>query len=325
MTTKAIPVKFGRCEETFTFEQFKALPNNDPHLDHELYAYEEKFDGHRYAWEIQPGGGSSNVLITRSISKTTRRQVERQDKYPALRTWFHPEVKGCIFDGEMSAGAGGTSNETATAVSKGVGDLIIFDIIKTSQQYMELCPFKERRELLERLFKRVKFPENVKLVSQSIDARRLLRAVVAQRGEGIIGKKWTSDYGTDWFRVKEAKTHDCVVVGYEMSTEGKYAEHGWIKGVKIAQWFRTNDASMINAGLYHGVRNEGKVTYVLRRVGQISGFDEETRADITDNQQKYMNRPVEILAQFRLPSGYFRHPRFSRWRDDKPGHECKAL
>jgi ATP-dependent DNA ligase len=43
---------------------------------------------------------------------------------------------------------------------------------------------------------------------------------------------------------------------------------------------------------------------------------------MTAHPEKYLGRVLEITCQLREPSGAFRHPRFSRWRDDKDAAQC---
>lgn len=66
--------------------------------------------------------------------------------------------------------------------------------------------------------------------------------------------------------------------------------------------------------------NKGIVKYLV--VGEASGFDEETRAFITENKHLLKYRVIELKAQEVLKTGKLRHPRFLRLRDDKSNEQC---
>lgn len=57
-------------------------------------------------------------------------------------------------------------------------------------------------------------------------------------------------------------------------------------------------------------------------VGEASGFDEDTRKEITNNKHKYYGSVIELKAQEVLKTGKLRHPRFLRFRNDKEAERC---
>lgn len=57
-------------------------------------------------------------------------------------------------------------------------------------------------------------------------------------------------------------------------------------------------------------------------VGETSGFDEETRAKISENKDFYLYSVIEVKAQEVLGTGKLRHPRFLRFRSDKTRTMC---
>lgn len=62
------------------------------------------------------------------------------------------------------------------------------------------------------------------------------------------------------------------------------------------------------------------ITYII--VGECSGFDEDTRAFITENQDKLRYNVIEVGANDILKTGKLRHPRFVRFRNDKEAERC---
>lgn len=62
----------------------------------------------------------------------------------------------------------------------------------------------------------------------------------------------------------------------------------------------------------------------LAHVADCSGFPMDTRREISANPDAFTGRVVEIIGQDRTASGRVLHPRFIRWRTDKPAAECIA-
>lgn len=97
---------------------------------------------------------------------------------------------------------------------------------------------------------------------------------------------------------------------------------GWYKYKPI----RTVDA--VVTGLYPGVgRLRGMVGSLLVSVyrdgalveiAAVSGMDDETRREAASS----VGRVVEVEYMEIASQGRLRHPRFLRWRDDKPANEC---
>jgi hypothetical protein len=112
--------------------------------------------------------------------------------------------------------------------------------------------------------------------------------------EGVVLKD--KNYA-GWYKLKEERTADLVCTAVKMGdTDGKYiGQCGSLHG----SWY---DA-------------EGR----LVEVACVSGMDDVTRAEIT---QADVGRCFECAFQYVGAGGRLRHPRFIRWRDDKPAKEC---
>lgn len=95
----------------------------------------------------------------------------------------------------------------------------------------------------------------------------------------------------DWFKWKPAKTIDLVVVDVK-DGNGKYL-------------------GMV--GSYVCALADGRV------VANVSGMDDEQRYDFD-----VVGRVCEVEYQYVGAGGRLRHPRFVRWRPDKPAAECTA-
>ncbi len=99
----------------------------------------------------------------------------------------------------------------------------------------------------------------------------------------------------EWYKLKPVKTIDLIVTGYKPGKFGKYYKQ-------------------VGALLVSTIEGE--------ELARVSGMDDETRLEITNNQNAYLGRVVEVRYQYIGDKGRLRHPAFVRWRDDKPASEC---
>jgi ATP-dependent DNA ligase len=309
---------------------FASVLNGD-YDDGKHYA-EEKFDGLRYLAQVNPMGAKQNYLTSRRISVVTKKYVEKQDKVPNFRDYKFPkELDHCVFDGEFCSE--GISSDTQHAMAQGKGHYNTWDILIHRGTLVTGRLRSERRLILLEMQEKYPavFAEALRLVPHSKKPSKLLAEVIARKGEGIILKP-NATYGEGWLKVKGCIHEDCIITGFEMSTEGKYHKNGWIKNVVFAQYVRVAD---LEVGIHRktkwalrchkqqlkGIRIKD-VPYVLLPMGKTSGMTEELREELTLNQKKFIGKPFEVEAHLRLPSGLFRSPRFNRWRFDKNPEQC---
>lgn len=317
MKTLAHQFEPAGCQKTFTFAAFKSFTDKDL----TGLVGEEKFDGRRYLFQVRPNGAKHNYLTSRRIGKNSGLMVEKQDSLPYL--------KGCafgpcdtVYDSELLHPDGGTSHEAATAIAQGFAVCRIFDVLRFAGKDVRALPLSERWKLLNTV--KGILPDRVDLVPHSTRPRKLLAAVRAVDGEGIILKMPSAVYGEGWFKVVSEEFADVVVVGYEMSSSDRYGPNKWIRGVKIGQWMPVNILDK-NAKLDHPLVEMTKIkgrTMGLFQLGQVSGFTEAERARISENMEKTRGRVMIIRFKGREASGAFRHPRFHDWHPDKNRNEC---
>lgn len=109
--------------------------------------------------------------------------------------------------------------------------------------------------------------------------------------EGIVYKDSNM---SRWYKWKPIKTIDGVITAIKPG-KGKYKMMAG--SIEIAVY---RDKDLIN-------------------IANVSGFDDIVRAEIS---QTDVGRVVEVKYQYVGAKGRLRHPRFSRYRDDKLPHEC---
>jgi len=132
------------------------------------------------------------------------------------------------------------------------------------------------------------------------------RAAWKRSREGLVFKRDDHTYGDErlWVKHKKVWTADVVVMGYKMG-KGKY--EGRVGSIVFGQDMPAHS---------------DKHSLALRELGTVRGFDDATMRELTDKPRMNLNRVFEITHFGREPTGAFRSPQFSRWRDDKDPKDC---
>jgi ATP-dependent DNA ligase len=255
--------------------------------------------------------------------------VEKTDNFPHLAKVQWPNLHDTIIDGEIIVRGDGTKSWDVTSITGGLPDTalkfqekhgfvdyVIFDILYYKGVDVRGELLGRRSAMLKIIYEeelqKNKHIKMIRFVNEN--KRRFYEEIVVKGGEGIILKNSMSKYGvlTAWAKVKKEAKFDVFITGYlppeQVSTKvsGKtsitrYADKGWIGSITIGQY---------------------NVDGTERNCGSVSGMDEHVRALLSTHQDKYIGRVVEISAQERIASGFFRHPRFERFRDDKGACDC---
>lgn len=136
------------------------------------------------------------------------------------------------------------------------------------------------------------------------DEELLLSDAVNLGIEGWVLKE-ANYYG--WWKVKPTKTVDAIVTGFK-DGRGKYL--GAVGSLLVS--------------IYYFDRYTGKDKPIseceLIEVARVSGMDDVTRWDI--DEDKDLGRVCEVEYQEVGNGRRLIHPRFVRWRDDKPEDQC---
>lgn len=121
--------------------------------------------------------------------------------------------------------------------------------------------------------------------------QKLVELATAKGLEGYVLK--SMNY-LGWCKVKAQEAVDCVCTGIEPG-KGKY--EGLV------------------GSLEGSVYNNGELVVVAN----VSGMTDDERKAMSMNDA---GRVFEVAYQYVGAKGKLRHPRFVRWRDDKPAKEC---
>lgn len=309
-------LKPAQCSDGLSFVEFRQRWQD---YQRRGWVAEPKWDGRRYLLHTGP----PNYLTSRRVSVQTNRYVEQQDKLPVVRDTVWPQsVRDCVFDGELVAAAGGTSNEAATALKNQQVLYWAFDVLFWEGIDLRERPWWVRRTYLGKLNEAVQqtIPW-LRIARPNSRLWALFQAVRVGEGEGLILKDPEAPYGQGWVKVKAADTHDCVCIGYTWSTEGRFAAKGWIRGVLLGQWVDTRILKESLPVNLQPITQRGPLLLVA--VGATSGFTDQERQYISEHTEQLLGEPLEVEAQLRFPkTWHLRHPRFVRWRSDKPVMEC---
>lgn len=295
--------------------------------DHNQWSADEKLDGTRYLCHLAVDG--KNRFTSRRRSVNGGLYVEKTDNFPHLAKIQWPNLHDTIIDGEIVVPGGESKSWDVTSVTGGLPDTalkfqekygfveyVIFDMLFFKGTDIRDYPLKARLMFLKHIFheelQQNEYITMVRFVNEN--KRQFYEEIVTKGGEGIILKNSMSKYGvlTAWAKVKKEAKFDVFITGYlqpeQVSTKvsGKtsitrYADKGWIGSITIGQY---------------------NVDGTMRNCGSVSGMDENVRALLSNHQDKYIGRVIEVSAQERIASGFFRHPRFERFRDDKGACDC---
>ena len=300
------------CVKSLTFKEYEAALITKTYA--EGYHAEKKEDGLCYLLQLRPKGSEAkNYLTSKRISKVTGTYVEKQDKVPFMRDWKVPKnLQDTVFAGEIVGGK--ISSDTAHEMTSGNVKYVCWDVLFISGKDVRRYELSARKAILDQCLQYM--PEWFTVTEWLPVTLKTIRRIEAADDEGLILKHKESEYGQGWIKIKDEKAFDCVIWGFNKSTEGKYAKNDWIKSIKIAQWIPKTQPTN---GLKVVVEQENRR---LVDVGSASGFNEPLRAEISKNKLAYNGQAVQVSAQLRLKSGRLRHPRFERMRYDKSPDQC---
>ena len=179
-----------------------------------------------------------------------------------------------------------------------------------------------------------------------VDKKTFYEYIIYNGGEGIMLKSKNGKYyhkrGREYTKYKKFETWDVVILdflpptkeytGKELDTweyweDGipvtKHYYFGWIGTIKygviitdkeLEKWKKDNPKEKPELITLNGV------SYLV--VGECSGFDEDVRANFTDEQEQLIGTVIEVGANDIMKTGKLRHPRYIRQRPDKDSNQC---
>lgn len=235
---------------------------------------------------------------------------------------------------------------------------VMFDVLFWDGKDLTKLPYHARRKILEKIYKEKfggsRFFKIAKLFIKE-NLEKVYQEIVNAGGEGLILKNLYAPYEyslvgekhkrpkNTWVKVKKYKTYDCIITGFTEPTKeykGKEIEtwQYWYHAEKdlytlkqnvpyqelLKEGFEpvTKDFYMGWIGaIKYGQMKEGK----LIEIGQTDGIEDEIKAKISANREKFIGEVIEIGA-FRQnkKTHALVHPRFIRFRPDKTPSMCEV-
>lgn len=294
IVSKAVPPGEPWSKPRYTRKSEEALDG----FDETGRVAENKIDGASAKLVV---GERGNRIFSHRISKRTGQLIEYTDKMPHLRDLKIAAPPGTEVTGEVfhpqgvnfTAGVLNSSVERSRALQKEYGPLkyAIFNMRKLGEASTDSLPYGERRQ---ECIKLVDSP--LLVVPSSADknfADFYQRVIVGQRvpSDGIVIKGLNEAYGeTPWTKVKPSDTVDCVVVGVEPGTDGKYLHS--LGALKV----KCPDGSQVNVG---------------------SGFKDWERQWIWDHRNEILGETAKVNFHVRHGKTTNTGPVFDDWHPDK--------
>jgi len=284
----------------------------------EWHVAEEKIDGSRYVLYlgngVDPyGRQKGNTLLSRRESTVDGKHVDKTKNVPHITSPAYPEsLQDTVIDGEIflgdfqtTASIMGSGSGTAIAKQEDAGYVLYraFDCMVFRGQDIRGLALEKRRRILEEVVARMDNEHVVAIPQWTEGFQKHFHDITDKGGEGLIIKDIRMGYGVGWAKMKKAYEVSAFITGFK-NGNGKFAEQ----------------VGSLELSVYH----EGGTVYI----GHVSGFDDQTRARITENKEEYLGKVLDVntmrlnkpSADF--PLGRLFQPTFHRWRDDYNKKEC---
>jgi ATP-dependent DNA ligase len=314
------------------------------------FSYEPKWDGFR---AIVFRGGSEVYIQSRDLRPLDRYFPELHD------TFLERLPDGCVVDGEIViATAHGldfdrlqlrlhpAASRVARLAKETPASFVAFDLIASGGRDLRELPQRERRDLLEQTFADARPPVHITPMTRDGDVATAWLSRFEGAGlDGVIAKP---DHGTyepgkrAMFKVKHARTADCVVAGFRWHKGGRnerigslllglYDDQGKLQHVGVTSSFTMAMRQQLAVDL-GPLRERALEQHPWRDWAELNG-DVMTR--MPGGQSRWsagkdlsweplrIERVCEVKYDH-MQGRRFRHAAtFQRWRPDKRPIDCR--
>jgi bifunctional non-homologous end joining protein LigD len=291
------------------------------------WAYELKWDGVR----------AVAVVRDRRLRLYARSGAEITAGYPEL-AGLAEAVPDAVLDGEIVAlDAAGRPSFQALAERMHVRDrqraaqlaaavpatYMIFDVLELAGSDLTGRPYRERREVLERLAGEVTAGAHWLVPPHFTDGPATLAAATEHALEGVVAKRMDSRYrpgqrSTDWVKVKREETGDFVVGGWRPGERRLGALLVGAPAAGGALSFR----GRVGGGISGAAERQLLAALEPLTVGESPFVETLARDDARDARWVRPELVVEVRYGQRTRDGRLRFPRFMRIRPDKSPADC---
>ncbi|HZY18825.1 MAG TPA: ATP-dependent DNA ligase [Ramlibacter sp.] len=315
----------------------------------EGFLFEPKWDGFRALVFRGPDGV---VIQSRDLKSLNR-------YFPELEKVLLEQLpRGCIVDGEIVvAGPQGLDfdalqqriHPAASRIARLSKDtpagFVAFDLLAAGGKPTTALPQRERRARLERLLGQARAPLYLTPVTADrAQAQDWLQRFEGAGLDGVMAKPADAPYQPGkraMFKIKHARTADCVVAGFRWYKDtqdavgslllGLYNEAGVLQHVGVTSSFTLAARRELLAELAP-LRENAMADHPWRDWAQASAGDADRMPGAKSRWSGGKDLSWEALRPERvcevkydhLQGDRFRHATtFLRWRDDKPPQDCR--
>ena len=183
-----------------------------PPRDEENWTYELKYDGFR----------AVTAIVKDDVAMLSRNEIDLAPRFPRTFAALHKlKIGEIVIDGEVVVLDDQGAPRFQLLQQGGRELFAIFDVLWLEGKDLRRLPYIERRQLLEKLFK--KAPAGI-AISQTLDMPGEKALQYASKGgwEGIIAKRNTSVYeprrSKEWLKIKTLNQQEFVIIGWQPST-----------------------------------------------------------------------------------------------------------
>jgi ATP-dependent DNA ligase len=222
---------------------------------------------------------------------------------------------------------------------------VAFDVLEVDGRNVMSEPQAERRKLLEKLLARVKPPIHLTPVTRDREqAVEWLEHFEGAGLDGVVAKPEASPYlpgKRAMFKIKHARTADCVVAGFRWHKSGKdavgslllglYDDHGVLQHVGVTSSFTMATRKQLAKELEPLRKNAFEkhpwkewANAVAAETSRMPGAQSRWSAGKDLSWEPLRIERVCEVKYDHLHGDRFRHAAiFLRWRPDKPPKECR--
>lgn len=277
---------------------------HDQLMEDPEWVAEEKLDGWRFLMHF--GGDLDRCYMTgRRTSEVTGKLSEKGMCAECLWPKWD-DIGYTVIDGEVMPpdkanfrDLAGIMNVTADQARVRISEIgqpwyHAFDLLFLDGRDMRSKSWLERKTALSR-FMHEMANQRIKYVPHWYEKKETYYRIIKEGGEGVVLKDIVAEYGEGWVKVKREATLDVIVTGFtdaKFGVTGKF--YGQIGAAKVSVFSSTGQ---------------------MIEVAQVSGMDDVTRLDMTNNPSRWLGTVIEISA-YKWAKDRLQHPRFSRHKPE---------